>query len=155
MLDPNVLVRLCERHSLMCLEEGFDKEGMKTLLRRYRVATNIYTSQRAAKTASERGGGGEEREGGANGIDNVDAVTTVDSIDLLTAVTAPPTAPRPPSPPNAGRVGGGERGQCSEPLLSAAPNVGSCAILPSCTVERAAGCQRPSRGVTVNKTLWA
>ena len=48
VLDPNILVRLCERHSLMCLEEGFDKEGIKTLLRRWRISNNLHLSYKAS-----------------------------------------------------------------------------------------------------------
>ena len=53
VLDPNILMRLCERHSLMCLEEGFDKEGIKTSLRRWRVCNNLHLSYKASMAELE------------------------------------------------------------------------------------------------------
>ena len=53
VLDPNILVRLCDKHSMMCLEQGFDKEGIKTLLRRWRVSNNLYLSYKASMAELE------------------------------------------------------------------------------------------------------
>lgn len=48
ILDPNILLRLCQSHSMMCLEEGFDKEGIKISLRRWRVAKSLYAACQAS-----------------------------------------------------------------------------------------------------------
>lgn len=39
-LDPIVEMRLCEKHALICIQEGFLIEGIKSLRRRWRVAKN-------------------------------------------------------------------------------------------------------------------
>ena len=41
-VDPFVEMRLCQRHSDMSLAEGFDAESIKTMIRRWKIAKNLF-----------------------------------------------------------------------------------------------------------------